>query len=355
MFGDGFAFWYVRDRMEMGPVFGSKDHFSGLAIMADTYSNHLSPSKHTHPYLSAMVNNGSLAYDHDKDGSLTMIGGCEVKFRNLQHETWLAVRYEDDKLTVSHDLENKRAWKQCLSIPNVRLPTGYYFGLTATTGDLSDAHDILGIKTYELDTVPGVSKDERPHIVTQDVVLKLHEKEKPKESASWSGTEKFFIGVLVTLGTIALVVMGIMIYLLIQSVMCDVLLSASRDGDQGRVQALLALGVNPNTQDWFGRSPLMVAAEHGREEVAALLLGQPTIDLELRNLWGKTALLLAAEEGHQGVVEQLLAGGANSAVMDTEGRTLLWWAQEYGWGDLAAQLFVNPGPVPFSLDYSDSD
>ena len=220
LFGDGFAFWYVRDRMEMGPVFGSKDHFSGLAIMADTYSNHLSPSKHTHPYLSAMVNNGSLAYDHDKDGSLTMIGGCEVKFRNLQHETWLAVRYEDDKLTVSHDLENKRAWKQCLSIPNVQLPTGYYFGLTATTGDLSDAHDILGIKTYELDTVPGVSKDERPHIVpeTPDVVLKLHEKEKPKEeSASWSGTKKFFIGLLVTLGTIVIVVIGIMIYQIYQN------------------------------------------------------------------------------------------------------------------------------------------
>ena len=69
-----------------------KDHLSGLANMADTNSNHLSPSKHTHPYLSAMVNNGSLAYDHNKDGSLTSIGGCEVRFRNLQHETWIAIR-----------------------------------------------------------------------------------------------------------------------------------------------------------------------------------------------------------------------------------------------------------------------
>ena len=42
--------------------------------MADTYSNQLSPQKHQHPYLSAMINNGSLGYDHDKDGSLTMIG-----------------------------------------------------------------------------------------------------------------------------------------------------------------------------------------------------------------------------------------------------------------------------------------
>lgn len=40
LFGDGFAIWYVRDRMEFGPVFGSKDYFVGLAIILDTYSNH---------------------------------------------------------------------------------------------------------------------------------------------------------------------------------------------------------------------------------------------------------------------------------------------------------------------------
>ena len=122
-----------------------------------------------------------------------------------------------------------------------------------------------------------------------------------------------------------------------------------------RVQVFLASGVNPNAQNGDGYTPLMWAAGGGREEVVALLLGQPAINLEARDQEGRTALLLAAEEGHQGVVEQLLAGGANSAVMDTEGRTLLWWAQENGWVDLAAQLFVFPGPVHFSLDSSDSD
>jgi phosphotransferase system IIA component len=29
LFGDGFAIWYAKDRMENGPVFGSKDYFSG--------------------------------------------------------------------------------------------------------------------------------------------------------------------------------------------------------------------------------------------------------------------------------------------------------------------------------------
>ena len=79
----------------------------GLAIIADTYSNHNGPHNHQHPYISAMVNNGSLTYDHDRlltkvntnlfsyfrDGTHTMLGGCEVKFRNMQHETWIAIRW----------------------------------------------------------------------------------------------------------------------------------------------------------------------------------------------------------------------------------------------------------------------
>lgn len=31
------------------------------------------------------------------------------------------------------------------------LPTGYYFGISATTGDLSDNHDIISIRLLELD------------------------------------------------------------------------------------------------------------------------------------------------------------------------------------------------------------
>lgn len=43
LFGDGMVIWYARDRMEKGPVFGSKDYFYGLAIILDTYSNHNGP------------------------------------------------------------------------------------------------------------------------------------------------------------------------------------------------------------------------------------------------------------------------------------------------------------------------
>lgn len=43
LFGDGLAFWYARDRMLQGPVFGNNDFFSGMAIILDTYSNHNGP------------------------------------------------------------------------------------------------------------------------------------------------------------------------------------------------------------------------------------------------------------------------------------------------------------------------
>merc|ERR1711922_24642 len=59
--------------------------------------------------------------------------------------------------------DNKRTWKSCFSVDGVHLPTGYFFGVSAATGDLSDNHDVTGLKTYELDTPE--SKDERADIL----------------------------------------------------------------------------------------------------------------------------------------------------------------------------------------------
>ena len=56
--------------------------------------------KHRHPYVSAMVNNGTLAYDHDRDGTITEIAGCETGGRNKDYDTFMAVRYLDNKLSV---------------------------------------------------------------------------------------------------------------------------------------------------------------------------------------------------------------------------------------------------------------
>lgn len=54
-------------------------------------------------------------------------------------------------------MENKKAFKECFTVKGIQLPTHYYFGVTATTGDLSDNHDILSFRLYELDTPTDVS------------------------------------------------------------------------------------------------------------------------------------------------------------------------------------------------------
>ena len=50
------------------------------------------------------------------------------------------------------DVENKNTWKECFSVDNVRLPTRYYFGFSAATGDLSDNHDIISVRAYKLES-----------------------------------------------------------------------------------------------------------------------------------------------------------------------------------------------------------
>ena len=134
-------------------MFGSKNFFSGLAIFFDTYSNQNGEHAHDHPYISAMVNNGTASYDHDRDGTHSQIEGCSASLRNVEVETYALIQYLGSKetLTVMTDIENDGEWKPCFQVSGVRLPTSYHIGLSAATGDLADNHDIIGLKFYELE------------------------------------------------------------------------------------------------------------------------------------------------------------------------------------------------------------
>ncbi|XP_072258967.1 VIP36-like protein isoform X1 [Pyxicephalus adspersus] len=158
--GDGFAIWYTKDRMQQGPVFGSKDNFLGLGLFVDTYPNEEKQHERVFPYVSAMVSNGSLTYDHSRDGRPTELGGCTAMVRNLNHDTFLVIRYVKRRLTVMLDIDGKQEWKDCLDVPGVRLPRGYYFGTSAVTGDLSDNHDIVSLKLYQI-TVERTPTEEK--------------------------------------------------------------------------------------------------------------------------------------------------------------------------------------------------
>lgn len=55
------------------------------------------------------------------------------------------------------DIDNKGLFKECFSVAGVKLPVGYYLGVSAATGDLSDAHDVISLKMFDLSTPDDVS------------------------------------------------------------------------------------------------------------------------------------------------------------------------------------------------------
>ncbi|VDQ03205.1 unnamed protein product [Trichobilharzia regenti] len=134
--GDGFAFWYTQHPPSHGPAFGSREKFRGLAVFFDTYANQNGEHSHDHPYISAMINDGTKHYDHDKDGTLTELAGCSNNFRNTDH-SMAYIRYNNNQLKVSIKSEAMADPVECFTVDGVHLPTGYYIGVTAATGDLS--------------------------------------------------------------------------------------------------------------------------------------------------------------------------------------------------------------------------
>ncbi|PAV75076.1 hypothetical protein WR25_02017 [Diploscapter pachys] len=212
LFGDGMAIWYVSEPNQMGPVFGGKDYFRGLAVFLDTYSNHNGPHGHSHPYISAMVSDGSLHYDHDKDGTHTQLGGehtgCEAKFRNKEHETQVLIRYVGDTLSIFTDITGNSEWKLCMSVNNVQLPTGYYFGMSSATGDLSDNHDIVAVKMFEQEFahVDRVGETDRMKIVPHaefTAAPRDHVDDPPPSKLGWFGTIILVVvGVVVIVGAL---------------------------------------------------------------------------------------------------------------------------------------------------------
>ncbi|XP_037340631.2 lectin, mannose-binding 2-like a [Pungitius pungitius] len=225
--GDGLAIWYTKERGQKGPVFGNKDNFTGLGVFVDTYPNeekqleaqkkrYTPRTQRIFPFVLAMVGNGSVSYDHERDGRPTELGGCNAMVRNLKHDTFLFIRYVRRRLTVMIDIDGQHEWRDCLDIPGVRLPKGYYFGATAVTGDLSDNHDIISLKLYQLTVLRSPKEEEDEEDDEEEItipsvdnfeLLRLGQSEE-----GMSGIAIFFTVLLSMLGCIFLVVIGVVVY-----------------------------------------------------------------------------------------------------------------------------------------------
>jgi len=114
--------------------------------------------------------------------------------------------------------------------------------------------------------------------------------------------------------------------------------TAAQKGDVNAVRQLIADRVNVNAKDYYGKTPLHVAAETGHEKVAALLI-EAGADMEVRTPpsgrgfsdFGSTPLILTAVWGHTSVAELLINSGAdvNARVGQGSGRRGVYGGLHY--------------------------
>lgn len=212
LYGDGFALWYTSEPPKGGPIFGNRDYFTGLAVVLDTYANQHGVHSHGHPYISTMVNNGTLHYDHEQDGIHSELAGCECKFRGLEHEARVLVQYYNEELTIKTDIENSGIWRDCISVKGVYLPTHYHFGITAATGDLSDNHDILAIKMRMLS--PTLYEGQKPgDLPRADYNIPNTDRSFEQQQSGMSSLRKLFVIVCVFAGIAAVAGFGYFLYI----------------------------------------------------------------------------------------------------------------------------------------------
>ncbi|XP_041642407.1 lectin, mannose-binding 2-like b [Cheilinus undulatus] len=210
--GDGLAIWLTKDRMQNGPVFGSMNNFVGIGVFVDTYPNADKHHDRAFPYVSVMLGNGTLSYDHDTDGRPTELGGCTAMARNSIYDTYLLIRYLKNRFTLMVDVDGRQEWKECADITGLRLPKGYFFGASSATGDLSDNHDIISMKLYQLTVERTPEEDAEEEEVSIPSVDNMDQFKVDIQEEGMSGVQFFFTLLFSILGLGVLAVVGLMVY-----------------------------------------------------------------------------------------------------------------------------------------------
>jgi ankyrin repeat protein len=117
---------------------------------------------------------------------------------------------------------------------------------------------------------------------------------------------------------------------------------AVKNGHAACAEALVACGaaVEAQARAWEGKTPLHLAAESGRKDIAELLLTKGA-EANLTDHQGRTPLHLAALGDHREVAELLLAHQADANAKATGGKTPLHSAAQTGSTSVAKLLLAS--------------
>lgn len=166
--GDGVGLWYTRDALYVHPggILGANPRFAGVVVLLRTYVGQNRP-----PRLSLVANDGTEILYSSEPGvyqtSLHPAACCDLD-RLLSGDALVGLRLDVRRGGRAADLYYvvgsaagegaTRSWTPCVSVADlgVQLEPRGALGVSAATGDLSQAHDLVElIIVHEVDKQAG--------------------------------------------------------------------------------------------------------------------------------------------------------------------------------------------------------
>jgi mannose-binding lectin 1 len=130
--GGNLQLWYTKEREIIGTNSAlTVGNFDGLVLVIDQYNHGGS--------IRGFLNDGEHNFSREPQLESLAFGHCQYNYRNLGRPSKLRVSNHNG-LTVTIDDQI------CFSTPEVQMPPGYYFGVSATTPDVPDSFEIFKLE-----------------------------------------------------------------------------------------------------------------------------------------------------------------------------------------------------------------
>lgn len=184
-FGDGIALWFVQQGYYTeGTLHGFQEKFKGVGIIFDTFKNTETADQHRD--VTILINDGKKTFEvMTKD-----VKGCNTNIRyhaeradfSVTDASRAKIIINGTNLIVAIDGKNTGSFTECVNLNDLDVPGGSdwlksaYIGISATTGQLADNHDIISLSVYSdhevmekeaaspktyFDEAPNLDNDER--------------------------------------------------------------------------------------------------------------------------------------------------------------------------------------------------
>lgn len=150
--GEGIAFWYARNLGQTGPVYGGPNRWHGLGVFVDVEGNaHSATNADGNQKVMGALSQGDLNWSVEKRGEGQFFGGCLARVRNTVSPVHMRITYINKVLKVElDDSKEGNGFASCMERANTDLPPGLFFGVSAATGDIPDALEMLSFEVFQL-------------------------------------------------------------------------------------------------------------------------------------------------------------------------------------------------------------